>query len=292
MDSRFVSGAALAVPLLLVNSVAVYGQVQWASKHLSPHLAVALGFALAVESIGVYLAVEAHRALLAGDAALRLRLGSYGIGALAGALNYAHFSPSGTPNARAVAFGVLSAISPVLWAIRSRSLSRAELRRLHLIDGRAVKFTGAQWLLFPRKSARAFRAAVWAAETNPGLARALIEAPVPTVRVVMATSPVRLSPSPAALPGEPQTQEPSVAVGAPALPEPVAINGKRRIRPQDHPLWEDWYFDWTRGERWSDDRFMRALGDESVTMAAVRARRQRWEKQAAALGNPQAQLEG
>ena len=176
--SVLAGNVALIVPLLLVNSVAVYGQVMWAHEHLTPNSRfwfVAVGFALAVESIGVYLAAEAHAALMAGDAAARLRLGSYLVGLLAGCLNFAHFAPQGLghPTIAAFTFGALSTVSPWLWAIRSRSLSRAELRAQGLIDGRSVKFPAVQWLLFPRRSARQFRAAVWAGETNPAAARAL-----------------------------------------------------------------------------------------------------------------------
>ena len=59
---------ALIVPLLLVNSAALYGQAGWAYDHLGHSRFVAVLFAAAVESIGVYLAAEAHGALMAGDA--------------------------------------------------------------------------------------------------------------------------------------------------------------------------------------------------------------------------------
>jgi hypothetical protein len=167
--------AALIAPLLLVNGVAGWGQTAWALEHVTPHLVLAVAVAVTIESIGVYLAFEAHSALMAGDAALRLRLGSYLVGLLAGTLNYWHFAPTPVhPTAEAVTFGVLSAVSPWLWAIRSRSLSREQLRAQGLIDPRSVKFTSAQWLWFPVQSLRALRQAVWAGETNPAKARELV----------------------------------------------------------------------------------------------------------------------
>lgn len=166
--------AALFVPLLLVNGVAVYGQVAWAEKNLTDSLVVALGFALALESIGVFLAAQAHAALMAGDASGRLRVGSYAVALLVATLNYAHYSgPELAPTPAALAFGGLSAISPWLWAIRSRSMHRDSLRAAGLVDPRAVRFTLLQWVLYPTKTFRAFRRAVWVGETDPGRARAL-----------------------------------------------------------------------------------------------------------------------
>jgi len=170
------AAAALAVPLVLVNAAAVYGQAGWAYERLAQIWILAGLFAAAIESIGVYLAVEAHAALMAGDASARLRLGSYAVGGLVGALNYAHFAgPGGKCTALAVAFGGLSAVSPWLWAIRSKSINRAELRRLGLVDPRAVRFAPLRWTLYPVRTYRAFRAAVWAGITSPAEAIELTE---------------------------------------------------------------------------------------------------------------------
>jgi len=161
--------AALLVPLLLVNGVAVYGQSGWAYENL--HLGgwiVAIGFALAVESIGVYLSAEAHAAKMAGHSAGMLQLGAYGVGLLSGALNYAHFAGANlraTP--LAMAFAALSALSPILWGIRSRSMNRERLYAAGLIDPRAVKFSRLRWILFPARTFRAFRYAVWNGIQSP-----------------------------------------------------------------------------------------------------------------------------
>lgn len=159
---------ALILPLLLVNSAAVYGQAGWAHDHLTPHWGIAALFAASIESIGIYLAYEAHSALMAGDASARLRLGSYLVGMLAGTLNFAHFAGENYhPNPLAVTFGVLSSISPWLWAIRSRSMNRDRLRELGQIDPRAVRFSLLRWAMFPVRTFQAFRGAVWSGTTTP-----------------------------------------------------------------------------------------------------------------------------
>lgn len=179
--STFTRNAALVVPVLLVNAVAVWGQSGWAYDNIVPErnlagLAIAIGFAAAIESIGIFLASEAHIALLAGDSALKLRLGSYAIGALAGVLNFVHFAgPDGSATPAAVAFAAMSALSPWLWAIRSRSLHRDQLRARGLIESRAVRLSSSRWFWYPFRSLRVTRAAVWAGETDPTRAVALVD---------------------------------------------------------------------------------------------------------------------
>lgn len=170
------SSVALAIPLVLVNSAAIYGQAGWAYEHLVQSIVLAILFAASLESIGVYLAMEAHAALMAGDASLRLRLGSYAVAGLVGTLNYWHFSAAWHPTSLAVTFGALSSISPWLWAIRSRSLNRDRLRALGLVDPRAVRFSPLRWLLYPWRTYKAFRGAIWAGVIDPREAIALAEA--------------------------------------------------------------------------------------------------------------------
>jgi hypothetical protein len=191
--------AALILPLLLVNSAAIYGQSGWAYDHLGHSWTVAVLFAVAVESIGVFLAAEAHAALMAGHASGALRLGSYAVGALVGSLNYGHFASTGyRPNPLAVTFGLLSSISPWLWAIRSRSMNRARLYELGLIDPRAVKFSRLRWALFPLRTFAAFRAAVWAGVQRPDEAVAAADERRATRRANRAgTVPSPATPAPA-----------------------------------------------------------------------------------------------
>lgn len=165
---------ALVVPLVLVNTVAITGQVLWGREHLAGGLAVAVLFACALESIALFLAAETHAALMNGDSSALLRLASYAMAGLAGSLNYLHYAPSPwSPNVAAVAFGILSTVSPWLWGVRSRSMHRAELRTCGLIDPRAVRFSPLRWALFPGTTFRAFRRAAWLQETDPARASAL-----------------------------------------------------------------------------------------------------------------------
>lgn len=176
------SRVALVVPLVLVNTTAVYGQGAWAYEHLVPasvrtaslaaSLTLCLLFAATVESVGIYLAYEAHAALMEDQSSALLRAGSYVVALIVGALNYAHFAgPGWRPNPLAVTFGLLSSLSPWLWAVRSRSLHRAALLARGLVDPRSVRFTLAQRLLYPLRSFGAYRLAVWNGVNNPAQAR-------------------------------------------------------------------------------------------------------------------------
>lgn len=158
--------AFLIVPLVLVNLAAVWGQAGWAFTNLHHGMVVAVLFACAIESIGIYLAWEAHESLMADHASTVLRLGSYGIGALAGVLNFLHFQPEGLSTA--FAFGVLSSISPWLWAIWSRARNRHRLAELDMVDVRGVKLGTARKLWHPMKSLQVMRWAAWEGITNPG----------------------------------------------------------------------------------------------------------------------------
>lgn len=181
--TRTRQNVALGAALVLVNTVAFSGQTAWAAEHLptwTPHgLPIgAVAFAASLEVLAIYLALEAHAALMAGDSAAKLKAASYAVGLTVGALNYAHWAgPGMAPNAGALAYGGLSAISPFLWAIRSRSVNRDELRAKDLIEPRAVKFSTARWVLHFDRTFRAFRLAVWAGETNPHAAIALLGQP-------------------------------------------------------------------------------------------------------------------
>lgn len=195
---------ALIVPLLLVNLVAVSGQVSWAQEHLDAGWWMPYVFAASVESLGLFLAAEAHAALMAGDAALRLKLGAYAVAAAAGALNYAHWAgPGMSPTATAVTFGALSTLSPVLWSIRSRSMHRDQLRGQGLIDPRTVRFSAARWVLYPRATFEAMRLAVWVGEQEPMRAIELaspaveVQPPPPDVSEVTVTvEPSKQAPKP------------------------------------------------------------------------------------------------
>lgn len=116
--------SVLVVVLLLVNSAAIWGQANWALEHVVPArthwiigLTVAAGLAASIELIGVFLALSADHAEDRDIPAGGYRLGSYAIGIVSGTLNAWHW---GWFTAAAVAFALLSTISPFLWGIHSR----------------------------------------------------------------------------------------------------------------------------------------------------------------------------
>lgn len=144
--------AAIAA-LVGVNIVGVSGQAMWAYASLGHAWPLALGFAAVLESVALYLTSQASAAMLANDRTGSLRLAAYAFGILTGAMNYAaHCGPHYSPTALAIAFGILSALSPWLWAIQSRRTHRDELSRSGLIDPRTVHIPGALWMLYPGRA--------------------------------------------------------------------------------------------------------------------------------------------
>lgn len=153
----------LLTVLLLVNAVAIWGQAGWAESHITPaewdwcaQLAMALAFAMAIELVGVYLAQTADIALAAGLPSGGLRWASYGVGVLAGAMNFDHFRTTGY--APAVAFAFLSASSPFLWGIwaklRHRVAAGSGVRR-------GVRLSPARKFWHPWRSLQVIRLAAW-----------------------------------------------------------------------------------------------------------------------------------
>lgn len=164
--------AVLAVPVVLVNLAAVWGQAGWAYDNITTGglggVFIAALFAGSVESIGIYLAWESHEALMADQAAALLRAGSYAVGLLAGVLNFLHFAPQSL--ATGIAFGALSAVSPWLWGIWSRARNRARLAELGLVDARGVKLSTARKVWHPVRSVRVMSWAAWAGVVDPAQA--------------------------------------------------------------------------------------------------------------------------
>jgi hypothetical protein len=154
--------AITAVPLVLVNTVAILGQYAALRQRL-PDWGVpgAVLFAVALESIAVFLAAMAHESLLANDSALRLRLASYAAGIGIGVLNASHYLHDGRLTFEGIGVGIMSALSPMLWAIYSRRASRDVLIKHNLIERRATKLGATRWMLYPVKAFRVFRLAAW-----------------------------------------------------------------------------------------------------------------------------------
>lgn len=168
----------LLLPLVLVNAAAVWGQAGWAYERVTPRLVaevtarvvLSLLFALSIESIGVYLSWEAHMARMNNEAAGLLQAAAYGVGAVAGWLNWDHWHVPGEDISAAVVFALLSAISPWLWAVWSRARNRARLAELGMTDPRGVKLSTSRKFWHPILSLRVVRWAAWSGEVNPGRA--------------------------------------------------------------------------------------------------------------------------
>jgi hypothetical protein len=156
----------LFLPLLMVNTAAVWGQSGWFHSHVSPHVwTLAIALAVAVESIGIYLSQEAHDARMNDQAAATLQFAAYAVGFVAAGLNYSHFIGQGV--ATAVTFALMSAISPWLWSVRSRSMNRKRLTELGQSDKRGVKLSTSRKIWHPWMSLQVIRWAAWAGVTNP-----------------------------------------------------------------------------------------------------------------------------
>jgi hypothetical protein len=169
-----------AIPIVAVNFVAFYGQASFfrSHRHVQPGviipLAIADIMALALESIAVYLAWQAHLARKSHDSAFRLRLAAYTVALGIGALNYSHFcGPHWRPTAYAVAFALASAISPALWGIHSNRESRDDLKAQGLIEDHAARLGGARWAYHPFRCLIVMSRATWAGVTKPAEAIAL-----------------------------------------------------------------------------------------------------------------------
>jgi hypothetical protein len=166
-----------AVPVILVNAVAFAGQLAFLRAHLLWPLAGQVLVAVTLESVAVYLAWQAHLALIADDSALRLRLAAYGFAAVIGVMNYSHWmAPGWRPTFAAVTFGLMSVSSPWLWSVHSRRVSRDALKAKGLIEAHAVRLGGTRWAWHPWRSARVMWHATWQGENDPVKAIALVSA--------------------------------------------------------------------------------------------------------------------
>ena len=203
-------GLFAAVPIMLVNALAVVGQTQWAGTHLHWTIPGRLLFAAALETVALSVSYYAHRSLLEGDSAVRLRLGAYSIAAGAATINYQeHGGPHWEPTPAAAVFAAASLLSPILWTMYSRYASRSVMRAAGLIDRRAARFSVARWALFPGRTLRAFRYSVWAS----------VQSPAEAIKVV---SPPQWQVPPAdSAPAAAASSAPEPVATIPSQPEPV-----------------------------------------------------------------------
>lgn len=111
--------------LILINTVAIYGQGAWAFEHVTTptlpvetRIVIAVGIATAIELFGVFLAQMADQASEKRlPAAAGYRFGSFVIGGLAGVMNFWHWGPWGI--AASITFALMSGSSPFAWGIYS-----------------------------------------------------------------------------------------------------------------------------------------------------------------------------
>jgi Protein of unknown function (DUF2637) len=159
-----------AIPLVICNLIAFTGQLSFIRDHMSWPLIGDIGLAAGLESIALFLTFMAADALMAEDSAFRLRLGSYIVAGIVAALNYSHYADNGRPTFAAVATGLMSFMSPILWGIYSRRNSRDALKAKGLIESRAVKFGVNRWLWWPGRTFHVYRYAAWTGEIQPAAA--------------------------------------------------------------------------------------------------------------------------
>ncbi|WP_328342080.1 hypothetical protein [Micromonospora sp. NBC_00421] len=162
------------LPLLLINGGAAYAQAAYAYDQIAPaawngpsRVAFAVAFSAALESIAVYVQWHAHDALMlkAHATAASLRRAAWLIAAVVAAINYAHFADGAAPTAAAVAFALLSLLSPWLWGLHTRRAQHVQLlaEDASLIDDAGVEFSPKRRRMFPIRSLMAAR---WSIEHN------------------------------------------------------------------------------------------------------------------------------
>lgn len=178
---RAVNRAALAVlaavPVMLVNSVAFIGQFEFLHTHVPWILPGQVLFAVALESVAVYLAWHAHIARMSNDSSGRITLSAYGFALVIASMNYSHYAgPHWRPTFMAVGLALMSASSPWLWNVHSRRVSRDKLMERGLLEEKAVRLGATRWTWHPVRSVQVTWLATWDGETNPKRAIAMLAA--------------------------------------------------------------------------------------------------------------------
>lgn len=169
--------ARAVAPLLVVNALTVYGQLAYAMAAIAPaswplvaRVALSIGFAVAIESVSLYVQWHAHDALLlkSHSTARALRRWSFLIAAAVGAMNYSHFAAADfRPTAAAIAFGMLSLLSPWMWGLHSRRAARIQLLKERRVDDAGAEFSSTRKRMFPVRTWMAYRWSIDQNETDP-----------------------------------------------------------------------------------------------------------------------------
>lgn len=172
--AEFAAKLRPVLPLLLINGGAAYAQAAYAYSEIAPaawngpsRVAFAVAFSAALESIAVYVQWHAHDALMlkAHATAASLRRAAWLIAAVVAAINYAHFADGIAPTSAAVAFALLSLLSPWLWGLHTRRAQHVQLlaEDANLIDDAGAEFSPKRRRMFPIRSLMAAR---WSIEHN------------------------------------------------------------------------------------------------------------------------------
>src|SRR4051812_130872 len=190
-------------PLLLMNALTVYGQGSFAYADVAPEswpmvgrLVLAVMFALSVESIALYVGWHAHDALLlkSRGTARTLRRSSSLIARVVAAMNYSHFAaPDGGVTAAAIAFAMLSLLSPWVWGLHTRRQARLQLLKERRADEGGAVFSSERTRAFPVRTWKARRYSIDYNITDPTQAwneyhGRVQEAPKKRVRAATPTS--------------------------------------------------------------------------------------------------------
>jgi hypothetical protein len=164
-----------AIPVVLVNSVAFIGQFEFLHTHVPWILPGQVLFAVALESVAVYLAAHAHIAKMANDSSGRIMLSAYLFALVIAAMNYSHYAaPHWRPTFMSVGLALMSASSPWLWNVHSRRVSRDKLMARGLLEEKAVRLGATRWTWHPYRSMIVTWLATWEGETSPKRAIAML----------------------------------------------------------------------------------------------------------------------
>lgn len=172
---RAALAALAAVPVMLVNSVAFIGQFEFLHTHVPWIVPGQVLFAVALESVAVYLAWHAHIAKMANDSSGRIMLSAYLFALVIASMNYSHYAgPHWRPTFMSVGLALMSASSPWLWNVHSRRVSRDKLMARDLLEEKAVRLGATRWTWHPYRSMLVTWLATWEGETRPKAAIAML----------------------------------------------------------------------------------------------------------------------
>jgi hypothetical protein len=164
---RAALAALAAIPVVLVNSVAFIGQFEFLHAHVPWIVPGQVLFAVALESVAVYLAWHAHIAKMANDSSGRIMLSAYLFALVIASMNYSHYAgPHWRPTFMSVGLALMSASSPWLWNVHSRRVSRDKLMARGLLEEKSVRLGATRWTWHPYRSVVVTWLATWEGETN------------------------------------------------------------------------------------------------------------------------------